>query len=125
MRKTFFRYRFFFIPFAIAGFLTLFSFIVMQLWNNVLTEVVNVHTVSFWQAMGILVLSKILFGGFGPGRRGGPPAFARRRMEERLKHMSPEDREKFKAQMQNRFCGGDWSRSNKDIVEENTANQPM
>lgn len=105
MKKTFFKYRFIFFPLIAIAFITVFSFVVMLLWNNVLAEVVNVRTVTFWQAMGILVLSKILFGGFGPGgKRGGPPAFARRRMEEKMKHLSPEEREKFKARMQNR-CG--------------------
>ncbi|MCH5688999.1 hypothetical protein LWM68_34950 [Niabella sp. W65] len=46
----------------------LFSAIVMLLWNAVLPDVLPVKPVSYWQAMGILVLSKILFGGFGGGR---------------------------------------------------------
>jgi hypothetical protein len=42
---------------------------VYGLWNGVLTEVVGVKTVTYWQALGILVLARILFGGF-PGRHG-------------------------------------------------------
>ena len=41
-----------------------FGGIVMLLWNNILAQVTTVHTITFVQALGILVLSKILFGGF-------------------------------------------------------------
>lgn len=83
-----------------------FGFVVMSLWNAILPAVLGVKAVSFWQALGILVLSKILFGGFGRG--GG--AFARRRhewknqVEQKLAAMTPEEREQFKAEWKNR-CG--------------------
>ena len=54
--------------------------------------------VSYWQAMGILVLSKILFGGFRG--RPGPPWYWRRRMMERWEKMTPEEREKFRKPLQ-------------------------
>ena len=50
----------FLIPFAIVGFLALFTFAVHSLWNGVLTDVLPVKAISYWQALGILVLSKIL-----------------------------------------------------------------
>jgi Ca2+/H+ antiporter, TMEM165/GDT1 family len=72
------------------------SFIVMQLWNHLLPELVGAHTITFWQAVGLLILSKILFGGFR--RPGSPPAWAwKRRMAERWEKMTPEEREKFRA----------------------------
>ena len=70
------------------------SFIVMELWNVLMPGVFAVRTISFWQALGLLVLSKILFGGFRP-MGGGSPRW-RRRMAERWAQMSPEEREKFK-----------------------------
>ncbi|MGZ5244587.1 MAG: hypothetical protein ACXWDO_02915 [Bacteroidia bacterium] len=112
MKNTFFRYRFIFFPLLAIAFITVFSFIVMQLWNNVLAEVVNVQHVSFWQAMGLLVLSKILFGGLGMGKSGGGGGWRKHKMEEKMKHMSPEEREKFKAEMQNR-CGS-WGKDNSE-----------
>lgn len=39
------------------------SFIVMGLWNSIITEVCGFHTVSFWQALGILTLGLTLSGG--------------------------------------------------------------
>ena len=47
--------------------LFLFSLAVMYLWNLVLPGVIHVSAINFWQALGILVLSKILFGGFRGG----------------------------------------------------------
>jgi len=83
-----------FIAFAVV-IATVLSFIVMQLWNHLLPEVVGAHTITFWQAVGLLILSKILFGGF---RRPGPPAWGwKRRMAERWEKMTPEERERFRA----------------------------
>lgn len=48
----------------ICLFLCLAGGIVMLLWNHVLAEVLEIKRVSFWQAIGILVLCRILFGGF-------------------------------------------------------------
>src|SRR3954471_14333222 len=75
---------------------TALSFIVMQLWNHLLPEIAGVHSITFWQALGLLILSKILFGGFR--HRGRPPAWGwKRRMAERWEKMTPEEREKFRA----------------------------
>ena len=43
---------------------TVFSFAVMWLWNWLMPAIFGLHAISFWQALGLLVLSKILFGGF-------------------------------------------------------------
>lgn len=79
-----------------------FGFIVMTLWNWLAPEVIGAHTITFWQALGILVLSKILFGGFRgrPGDGGG----WRRRISARWEQMTPEEREKFRQGMTGR-CG--------------------
>jgi Ca2+/H+ antiporter, TMEM165/GDT1 family len=90
----------FFILF-IAGIL-LFSFIVMSLWNAILPGVLHVSNITFAQALGILVLSKILFGGFRGGWRGRHGRM--HYMQQKLAAMTPEEREKFKAEWRNR-CG--------------------
>ena len=55
-----------FVPIFIGG-LFLFTLFVMLLWNAVLPAVIPaIKVISYWQAMGILVLSKMLFG-FGGG----------------------------------------------------------
>jgi Ca2+/H+ antiporter, TMEM165/GDT1 family len=90
-----------FVVFA-ALFITVFSFLVMNLWNWLMPALFGWHLINFWQALGILVLSKILFGGFRghPGRH----IYWRRRMMERWEQMTPEEREKFREGMRGR-CG--------------------
>jgi hypothetical protein len=86
---------------AIAA-VAVFSFIVMSLWNWLAPAVFGARTITLWQALGILVLSKILFGGFR-----GRPGYGghwRRRMNERWEQMTPGEREKFRQGMAAR-CG--------------------
>ena len=75
--------------------LTVVSFVVMSLWNWLMPVIFGLHAVSFWQALGLVVLSKLLLGGF----RGGlfQSARWRRRFIERWEQMTPEEREKFRA----------------------------
>jgi hypothetical protein len=80
----------------------LFGFIVMNLWNWLVPPIFGAHAIGFWQALGIIVLSKILFGGFR-GRPGG--GHWRRRMRDRWQQMTPEEREKFRQGMSG-YCGG-------------------
>ena len=79
-----------------------FGYLVMSLWNWLMPALFGLRTISFWQAFGLLILSKILFGGFH--RRGGPGMHWRRRMMERWEQMTPEEREKFRQGMRGR-CG--------------------
>ena len=71
----------------------LFGFVTMEMWNWLVPAVFGGRTIDYWQALGILILSKILFGGFhgGPGRG----RHWRHRMRERLAQMTPEERETF------------------------------
>ena len=64
----------------------------------------GLHTIGFWQALGLLLLSRILFGGFGGHGHGPGPSKKRRQMEERWEQMTPEEREKFRQGMHGR-CG--------------------
>ncbi|WP_205508527.1 hypothetical protein [Longitalea arenae] len=94
-----------------TAFVMLFSFIVMSLWNAILPNVLGVKTISFWQALGILVLSKILFSGFG-GFHHKKEQFKnrfRQNMMAKWEHMTPEEKQKFKEEWKNR-CGGWGSR---------------
>ncbi len=82
-----------------AAAITAITFVIMTLWNRVLVEVVSVNPVSFWQAMGIFALSKILFG-FGGGRgHGGHPFWWNREIRQKMRNMNEEEREKFKEEM--------------------------
>jgi hypothetical protein len=88
------------------------SFVVMSLWNALMPGIFAVKTITFWQALGLLVLSKLLFGGFRPS--GGGSRHWRRRMAERWEQMTPEEREKFRQGMRYGFrCGSDEARPNR------------
>ena len=83
--------------FAVTG-------IVMWLWNTLLPEIIGVKAITYWQAMGILVLSKILFGGFH-GKGGKCHKFSKHQIEQKMEGMSLEEKEKLKEIMQQRFGG--------------------
>jgi hypothetical protein len=105
MKRSIYKWRFLFIPLGIAAFLSVTSYVVMQLWNNLLPEILHAGVITFWQAMGIFILSKILFGFGGRGGKfGGGAPWAKGRMAEKFRNMTPEEREKFKQQMSER-CG--------------------
>jgi hypothetical protein len=104
----------FFVPAALAG-ITLFIFvggkIVELLWNWLLPPLFGWPAITFWQALGVLVLCRILFGGFG-GHRGSRPGSTLRhrmadrvadRMADRWQQMTPEERERFRERMRERF----------------------
>jgi len=115
-----------FIPFVVAGGLALVSFVVMQLWNHLLPAILHVSAITFWQALGIFILCKILFG-FGKGGRhfggGGGAPWMRRGMEEKFRNMSPEERERFKQKMGDRMCRprGRWGKFDWDQPAEEAA----
>ncbi len=95
--------------------LALFTWIVMLLWNGVLVAVTGVDVVSFWQAMGILVLSKILFGGFRGGGRGG---HWKQEMKSKWQNMTDEERVQFKQQWRDRCKTWGRGRSEQKLTGE-------
>jgi Ca2+/H+ antiporter, TMEM165/GDT1 family len=81
----------------------LFGLILMNLWNAILPAVIHVSAITFWQAIGILLLSKILFGGFRGGwGGGGRRAQWKEKMQNKWKEMTPEQRDQFKQDWRNR-----------------------
>ncbi len=108
-----------------TAFVMLFSYIVMRLWNGILPDVIGVKVISFWQAMGILVLSKILFSGFG-GFANKKEQFRnrfRQKMLDKWEHMTPEEKQKFKDEWKNR-CRGWGGRFNDKDFPINEPNEP-
>jgi len=99
-------------PLAIVGvalFVTVGGAVVMLLWNWLLPGLFGWPELGFWQALGLLALCRILFGGLGRGggRAGGGRARAklRRRMAERWERMTPEEREAFRRRARGRCRG--------------------
>lgn len=52
---------------AIAGLAILFGFVLMWLWNWLMPTLFGLSTVTYWQAVGLFILFKILLGGCGGG----------------------------------------------------------
>jgi hypothetical protein len=95
----------FIVPAAIAG-IVLFTFIggtiVRLLWNWLTPALFGWPQITFWQALALLALCRILFGGLG--RHGGYGYGRRQRMRERWAKMTPEEQQRFRDGMQGR-CG--------------------
>ena len=102
MRKKW--WMFLLVPPAIVLFGWIFGEVVMHLWNWLLPPLFGWHAVSFWQALGLLVLCRILFGGFRNGTHGGGKGRGRR-WAKQWEKMSPEERERFQQSWRSR-CGG-------------------
>ena len=84
-------------PFAmlgIAAFVLIGGEAVKQLWNWLLPSLFGWPTLTFWQALGLLALCRLLFGGFG---RHGFRSRMGHRMAEKMERMSPEERERLRS----------------------------
>jgi hypothetical protein len=76
--------------------------LVLHLWNWLLPSLFGWRPLTFWQAVGMLALCRILFGGVSG--RGFHRSRWRGRMAGRWQRMTPEEREQFRQAMQGR-CG--------------------
>lgn len=90
------------IPVGIAALVFLFGIVVMLLWNWLLPGLFAFHTITFWQAIGLVILSRILFGGFKCCSHHG-------HMHDKMHrwYMSPEDREKLREEWKSRCCSSE------------------
>jgi hypothetical protein len=92
--------------------------VVLLLWNWLLPPLFGWPEVTFWQALGLLVLCRVLFGGFGHHRGSRSDSSVRRRVAERVvdrmadrvaerwERMTPEEQERFRQRIRER-CGFD------------------
>ncbi len=95
-RRIIAEYRFLF-PIIMILAALFFGLLVMLLWNAIIPAVFGTNQITFWQAVGLLVLSRLLFGGFlrGPGRFGRPPFRKGPSWRARWMEMNDEERKKF------------------------------
>ncbi len=92
-------------PLATLGFLAFVALggaLVQVLWNWLLPGLFGWPALTFWQALGLLLLCRILFGGLGP-RLARP---RRRRWRQRWEGLSPEERERFRQHVHRRWGSG-------------------
>jgi hypothetical protein len=96
----------FFFPLFIIGFFGM-SAVVMLLWNWIIPSISTFAALTYWKAMGLLVLSKILFGGFHFNRH-------KQKMHQHFEQHAPfkdkflemtdEEKNEFKNQFKSRCC---------------------
>ena len=96
---------------AILLFIVIGGEIVLRLWNWLLPALFGWRQITFWQAVGLLALCRILFGGFG--RRGSGRYSFRRRMAQGCRQRTPEERERFRQRMRERWGFGPSACDNK------------
>ena len=84
---------------------TIVGLLVMGLWNALIPAIFAGPAITWPQALGLFVLGRVLFGGWG-GRHHHGGGF-RGRWQRKLDHLSPEAKERMKAMMmRGRFGGG-------------------
>lgn len=95
----------FFFPLLIVGFFGI-SAIVMLLWNSILPSISTFSPLTYWQAMGLFLLSRILFGGFHFARHhhGHKPPFAHPEFKDKFMEMTDDEKLQFKNQWKSRCC---------------------
>jgi len=94
----------FFAPLAFLGMLLFMAIggeVVLLLWNWLLPPLFGGPQITFWQALGLLALCRILFGGCG--WRSSARSNVRQRMAERWEKMTPEEREKYRQSFRGRW----------------------
>ena len=93
------------IVFAVA-----IGFVIMLLWNWLMPALFGLSTITYWQAVGLLILSKILFGS-GWSKKSHPrhSHYWKKRFMNRWDNMCEEDRDKIKERLKG---------SNPEVKEE-------
>lgn len=84
---------------AIVGFL-LFVYAFQYIWNITIPEIFGLRSLSYFQALCLLIISRILFGGFGfRWANSGKNKFWKERVKMKMQNMTPEEREEFKRKL--------------------------
>lgn len=76
---------------AAAVFALVFGVFVMLLWNWLIPLIFGLTTITYWQAFGIVILAKLIFGAVGHGREDWHDKFS---SHDKWKKWGP--------------CGGEW-----------------
>ncbi len=87
---------------GIPAFVLLFGFGFMYLWNWIVPSLFHGPIITFWQGLGIILLSKIIFGGF-KGKHGGHRHMDwKHKMKEKMSGMTQEEKEQFKQRLKDK-----------------------
>lgn len=106
----------------IALFVAVVGWVTLLLWNWLVPELFNGPAINYWQAIGLLVLSKILFWGFGGKHHhneAGKAPYWKHRFYEKFSNMPSEQREEFKRRMKEKWCRFDRNASSEKSDSSN------
>lgn len=104
--------------FLFAAFVVLTGFAVMLLWNTLLPGIFGTPQITWIQALGLLILARILIGGIGHSGFGGYTGGRwRKRWESKMASMSPDERKKWKKEF-GRSCWGRTSAEDEGQTEQ-------
>lgn len=99
-----------------GAFVFLYIFAFKSLWNWIVPAVFKGPTITFLHAFGIMLLAKMLFGGFhgksgkcGGGWKNRKKQFWKQRFKDKWQHMSEEEKAALKNKFKSKFgkCWGD------------------
>ena len=91
-----------FMPFLFAAMIIAMGYVVMLLWNWLMPGIFELRIISFWEAVGLVALPKILFGGFHGkhkccgGNHGGKGQW-KHKFKSKWHHMSEEEKSKWES----------------------------
>ncbi len=89
-----------FVLFGIV-FAGIMGLVVVVLWNLLMPAIFGLPAIGFWQALGILLLSRVLFGRFG----GWGSRMRKARFVRGWKDLTPDERQRFRHAMESRCAG--------------------
>ncbi len=89
------------------AFLALVGWTTMTLWNWLMPPIFSLVYINFWQALGLLALSRILFGGLGSssGSWAKKKQHWKAKMQGKWQNMSEDERADWRSKFE-RHCGG-------------------
>jgi len=111
----------YFVRCAMVGVLAIFvvGLVTMLLWNLLIPELFNGPVITYWQALGLLVLSKILFWGFGKKHHHNQhEPYWKKRFQDKFSTLDPADRELVKQKMKEKWCR--WEQTPDDCKDSAT-----
>ncbi|MBL7773043.1 MAG: hypothetical protein JNM95_09290 [Chitinophagaceae bacterium] len=79
--------------------LALLPYLIMVLWNRLVTDIFHLRAIHYWEALGLFILGRILFGNFGFNKHGHKPSG---HFKKHFMNMSDEERSRFRAEWKRR-----------------------
>ena len=98
--------------------MALFGYVTMLLWNALMPLIFSVTSITFWQAVGLLVLARLIFGGLGHHRSKDWNSHRNDYvMRNKIAKMSPEEKKEFFRKMHYERAAWHRGHSKENVVD--------